>query len=394
MTNRERLLVNWVYYNPIGHAIEGFRVADGYRNAHPDMEIGVMINAAAGPELAECLPQIDHVYPVDVLEFTKPNGPYHGFEQVPQDWDYVFTDPRHDNPMGWDALDRCEREFRAYVRGRVLSKGYRIEGLSGKSRPLVLHLPDRAKEFATDFITVSAPVRISLLFGSGTEASRTPPTTFWRTLIEALSIEFPGVEIALLGAFKRGQGRSRTEGVTPEDIAGLEAAYPQVRDMFDKGLLNQLAICETCDLHISPHTGMSFAVQSVGVPWLCLTGGGTVETLFNGVPFISLFPTCERHPCHHPGYVTDPDRAKLPECVGRNKTNEPYLCQSEDALTARMGEIIEAAGRLIRSEISFHECLYQYQRKFQLRLGWKEDDWNFDGGRALLESDYIFRRQS
>ncbi len=34
---RQRLLISWVYYQPVGHAIEAYRAALAFRNANPDL---------------------------------------------------------------------------------------------------------------------------------------------------------------------------------------------------------------------------------------------------------------------------------------------------------------------------------------------------------------------
>src|SRR5581483_8515069 len=169
------------------------------------------------------------------------------------------------------------------------------EGFPGTQRaPLVLRLPESARQAAGTFVRPGAATRICLVFGSGTEASRTPPMSFWRALIRRLLAEFADLEIILLGALEA--GRSITQGVTRAALDALLAEFPQVKDGFDRGLVNQLAIAERCQLLISPHTGLGFATQCVGLPWLVLSGGWASETWLNGVPHVSIYPDCPRYP--------------------------------------------------------------------------------------------------
>ncbi len=61
----KRLLINWVYYPAIGHAIEAFRVAQAFRNRYPDYEIAVALNNQTATFLRDCVPCVDQVYGVD-----------------------------------------------------------------------------------------------------------------------------------------------------------------------------------------------------------------------------------------------------------------------------------------------------------------------------------------
>jgi len=110
MHTRKRLLINWVYYQPVGHAIEAYRYGQAFRNGSPDLEIAIALNARSAVELGRCLPAIDTVYPVNLEEFEQPFEGSASLDAIPQHWDYVFIDPRHDAPMGLDALDAFEIE--------------------------------------------------------------------------------------------------------------------------------------------------------------------------------------------------------------------------------------------------------------------------------------------
>jgi hypothetical protein len=55
----QRLLINWVYYHPIGHAIEAYRVAQAFRTSNPGLEIAVALNARTAVDLAPCVPAVN-----------------------------------------------------------------------------------------------------------------------------------------------------------------------------------------------------------------------------------------------------------------------------------------------------------------------------------------------
>jgi len=160
---------------------------------------------------------------------------------VPRDWDDVYTDPRHDAASEWEASDRFHAEARRHLRAPVVNHRWAVDGFPPTRKvPLRFDLPTAAGAFADAFVTPGRSPRISLLFAASSgHASRAPALRFWRTLIGALLAEFPGAEIVLLWAL-RGR-RTTTPGVTAADIAGLQQDFPEVRNAYDVGLLNQLA---------------------------------------------------------------------------------------------------------------------------------------------------------
>jgi hypothetical protein len=169
---------------------------------------------------------------------------------------------------------------------------------------------------------------------------------------------------------------------------GLVGEFPEVRDAFDLGLLNQLAIAERCALHVSPHTGMSFAVQSVGVPWLALSGGEMYEAVLNGVPFVGIYPACERYPCGP--WFDQVKNAMWPECRERHARNDIFLCMSNDWLLPRLPDIIQAARLLIERRLSYHECAQMHYDAMLPGLGAKAGDPVFFDWPDVVAVQFIF----
>lgn len=384
MTTQPRLLINWVYYRAIGHTIEALRLALQFRNANPGLHIAVALNAEGGVELGRCLPWLDAVYSIDVHA-----GP-RALEALPRDWDYYFTDPRHEAPMGDAALDACERAFRSHIRARLANAGWHTpDGFPSSQRsPLRFYLPAEATRFAAQFLARDAPVRISLLLGSGAEASRTPPMPFWRALLRGLADTFPGLEVVLLGAL--GRDRSATQGVSRGELDALLATFPFVRDGVDAGLLNQLALAERCQLHISPHTGMAFAIQCVGTPWLALSGADVAEYFVNGVPFVSVYPDCPRYPCGP--WFAPAKNPMLPECEARRAAGAPFLCLDAPQLAAKLPQILAAAQQLVRGELPYSVYAQRHYRAMLPRLGKLPGDHFMEGFPDVLTDDFAFER--
>jgi hypothetical protein len=391
--HKKKFLINWVYYQPVGHTIEVLRYVHNFHVVNPEIEISLAINARAGVDLAQCVPDVYQVFPVEVSEFEQPASRYPSLEQIPRDWDYYLVDPRHQNPMGQEALDRCEQEFRKHIRANAIADDWADWGtfpLQGRVTPLTLQLPAAAHQFAQDFLASPRKTRITLLFGSGSEATRTPPLSFWRKLIGRLSEEFDDLEIILLGASKAGQ--SITQGITKANINDLLSQFPQVRNGFDLGLLNQLAVVERCQLHISPHTGMSFAVQCVGTPWLVISGGDMGENTINGVPLVSIYPDCPYYPC---GPWLAPQRNPTqPECMERRKNGQPFLCLTQEALEPKLPQILVTAHQLVNQELDAVQCARQHYQAMLPRLGIQDGDPFLDGWPAVLSDDFVFKKDS
>ena len=58
----QTLFLNWVYYYPVGHAVEALKVAKGYHSANRKMKVSVLLNAETPVELAEACPWITRAY--------------------------------------------------------------------------------------------------------------------------------------------------------------------------------------------------------------------------------------------------------------------------------------------------------------------------------------------
>jgi hypothetical protein len=373
--SKESLLVNWVTFPPVGHAVEAFKVANAW-SRRTDLEISVALNHKSAVELAQCLDWVKRVYPIDLNEFENEGMPSATLNAIPRRWNYVFTDPRIRPNSDWPALNHFHDAFRKHVQAAHVNTGNDSHGFpTPKATPLKLVLPERSKNFAHDFINADASIRISLLFGTGTGSGcRNPPLPFWQELIRSLIRHFGDIEIILIGAL--GVERTHTLNVNAEELRLIESTFPQVRNAFDLGLLNQLAIAELCNLHISPHTGMSTAIQCVGTPWLVLSGGEYWEYVFNGVPFVCIYPNCPRYPCTN--LPNAEEREMLPDCHTAIETGATYLCMKDHELTSRIPEILDAAARLINKQPSYFKAINEHYQYLLDRIGEPEP------GSALL----------
>ena len=61
----ERVLVNFFYAYPVGHAVEALHYAHGHHRADPTREISVALNAETAVELADLCPCVQTAYAID-----------------------------------------------------------------------------------------------------------------------------------------------------------------------------------------------------------------------------------------------------------------------------------------------------------------------------------------
>lgn len=52
----QKLLINWLYFHPVGHAVEGLAAAAEYCAVNPNLEIHLVLNSRTPVELAQNCP--------------------------------------------------------------------------------------------------------------------------------------------------------------------------------------------------------------------------------------------------------------------------------------------------------------------------------------------------
>jgi hypothetical protein len=380
-----RLLVNWVTHPLVGMTVEGLRWVNAFRAENPQLQIGLLLNRDAPLALAQCLGALDCLYTVDATAstadrlLTEP--------ALPTYWDYVFSDPRNHAPTAHSDFRRIDEFLRSALPAAVFNQGWRRDALPAtRHRPVRLALPQAVQQSAAARLPADRRPIISMLHGSAAEASRTPAPDFWEQLIGALRERHPDAVVVLIGSLK-GSGQ-RTLGVDRSTLDALLASFDNMVDAVDLPLLEQLALAQLCDVHISPHTGMAFAIQCVGTPWLALSGAREVEYVFNGVPVASLYPTCDRYPCGD--WVGRSGYRMLPRCETLTRFGRPFECLSTAALGARMDEILDRVDDLIAGRIDYHAALRQHRVEIARRTDIPPGGNFLEGGEQVLAPDFLY----
>ena len=351
----ERLLVNYWYAHPVGHAIEALRYCLGYKAAAPALSVSVLLNEATPVELARCCPFLDGVYQVAYTTFDHPDGdPRAALATVPQTWDWIVDNHRemqegHNRFHGFRAFYDAARDYFVARLGRTWTGGEPPPYLPNQQ--LRLELPDASRAAARATIAGRPAVSV-VLAGHSNPRSFYPSAASWQLILGALAGRFPDAVFCLIGKLGSGQSRSKSTISRPE-LERVGASCPSV-DCFDRPLLEQLAIVEASSLFVSPHTGFGFAAVAVGTPWLTISGGQWHEMFFNGVPFHSVVPDTDRYPSFGWG-------APLPLVEADEDGEGPRtLSMSAARIRDDLPEIVDAAARLVAGRISYEQAHAAY----------------------------------
>ena len=374
-TERGRtLLLNWVYYRPVGHAAEALKVAKGYADANPGLRVSLLLNAETPVELAEACPWIERAYAIDTRDVAALEGATPSLRAVPCEWDYVATDERVvTSPFPfWPYLAAFHGVADAYFKARIW-KGPRFgrpyEGAPAyrPNATVRLELPEPARRFAARYAH-DGP-RIAVLPAGSKDQRVSPPLSWWTRLLRAVRAEVPGARVYVTGVSASAGGRTATAIYPRTALDRLFRASPNAVDCYDIGLWNQLALLEQCDMLIAPHSGFAFLAPCVGTPWLAISGSMWIESFFNDVPFYSMLPSCPLYPCV--GRMKD-------ACTRRLERDRSVLCMDPRQLTPRIPEVLAAMRLLLDPAFTYDDAVALRRR--QLREAGTERGrlWSFD----------------
>jgi hypothetical protein len=333
---RSRILVNHVYYSPIGHVVEAIRYARGFHDGNPGSEVHVALSDGAPWELCAGAPWIAGVYRIPVAD---PESCDLSIPEMPRHWDYIVDNnlmgledeqadlliadgkrPGDYEPSrGWEEeatiayYTRTDAELTARRgRGVLFPEMSLPRGLGYDAGAYAtLEVPADSRAFARRYAHYGPKICI-LPAGSG-PAAQYPGAESWIAVIGALRDRFPAARFYLTG--NRGGGRHRhltTTRYLDGGVARILASGDGLVDCYDIGLWHQVALLEACDLLISPHSGFSFLASCVGTPWLTISGGNWPEYFFNGVPFYSVLPANPDYP-YVGAYDYDYDGPVIPD---------------------------------------------------------------------------------
>lgn len=361
---RRTLLLNWVYYYPVGHAVEALKTARGLWNANENVEIHLLLNSQTPVELADACDWITRAYPIELDEFhDTENEDASCLRDIPNTWDFIVTDhrvttstfPFADPLRNFHNVAARRFQARQWQGGQHLLP--RAPGAPRYEPNATIRM--RVPESAARFVESLQPGRfnIAVVPGGSTPEPIYPAAAWWRQALSALEAELPDAHFFLTGK-SHADRRSSTAGFSTADIDSLTRASARVCSCYDVGLWNQLALLEWCDLLIAPHTGFAFLAPSVGTPWLSISGVRWPECYFNEVPFYCVLPECDKYPCW---------MEMLPGCVQRLAAAQTVPCMAEE-LPRRIPDLVNGARLLLSKDFSFEQAMALHQQRIEARF--------------------------
>jgi hypothetical protein len=358
------LLLNWVYYYPVGHAVEAFKTAKGLWNANENLEIHLLLNSRTPVELAGACEWITRAYPIDVDEFNETgNEDAACLRDIPTAWDFVVTDhrvttstfPFADQLRNFHDIAARRFEARRWRGGQHLLTRAQGAPRYEANATIRMRVPEAAREY-TERLDRGG-VNIAVLPGGSSSEAIYPGVAWWTVALSALEGEFPGARFFLTGK-SRADHQSRTAGFSRADVDRLTSRCNFVHDCYDVGIWNQLALLEWCDLLVAPHTGFAFLAPSVGTPWLSISGARWPECYFNDVPFYCVLPLCEKYPCW---------MEMLSGCVEDLAASRTVRCMDKD-LQGRIPDLVEGARLLLSGGFSFEQAMALHHSRIDERF--------------------------
>jgi len=356
---KERLLINYIYCHPVGHVVEALKHAKGYKSANKNLDVYLLLNARSAWELVKGCPWIKKAYAVDPYEVRKKKENASSLKKVPKLWDYVITDnraPKYSGPDdGWEIL-RCYEVTKDYFKARK-GKGFTYTSKDPSAQILPcnpnshidIQIPAKALKFAERYR--HSGLKITILPAGSGKPGRYPSIESWENIIKTFNKEFPDTKIYITG-FNKISKKTRTRAYTLDQIKNLVNKFDNVVNCYNIGLWNQLALIKNSDILVSPHTGFSFLAQTVGTPWLAISGWWWPEYILNDVKFYSALPDCKLYPCN-PGSP----------CDDKINAGKKADCMSDETIKKRISEIMKGAKLLMDKKFTYKKALSIHLKK-------------------------------
>lgn len=351
-----RLLINFVFAPPVGHAIEALHYAHGYHRADPDLQIDLAVHAATPYELANLCPYIQNVYPIDVDLIDPEFDPMSVLGGLPREWDWVVDDDRGHMEGLRQFFPGLARYYDACA--DYFTVGHPI-GFAGATPPdyagrtgFRLPLPEQNQQRARELLGTDG-TKIAVLPGGSAPRPYYPSVDSWTMILQALQERYPDATFCFLGKLAEDARTSTSFG--RDEFDRVRAGVNRSVEAVDIPLIDQLSTVAECDLLISPHSGFGMAALAVGAPWLTIAGNKWPEFYFPGTPFYSVLPDLDRFPCYTG--ISEPD----PPMVQDDGPRTPSM--SSERLRSDLAEIVSGAVKLIEDDWDLDAALEDHAER-------------------------------
>jgi ADP-heptose:LPS heptosyltransferase len=374
------LLVNWVYYRPVGHALEGLKVANGYFLGNDNLEVSVLLNSEMPFELVELCPWIKSVYTADVHELAERGSDADCLKAIPPVWDYIVSDDRliHSESSYTSELLAANHVIVDYLKARIW-KGCRQPAINDaplylKDAKMRFQLPQQGPGMIEKYNHPGLKVCI-LPAGSNSDHIY-PQSGWWISLMETITSSFPDVKFFVTGARTNQGNRSQSYTLSDDDVNMISESRDNSVNCFDIGIINQVVLLSHCDLLISPHSGFSFLASCVNTPWLAISGARWPEYFYNHIRFYSVLPSCTKYPCY---------TGMKKSCSENISYGKPVECMEPVQLNDKIPDIIDGIKKLINPGFRYHDSVKLYKSKVVAGKYPLSNFWTFDMSFSIID---------
>jgi hypothetical protein len=352
----KKLLLNYVYWSPVGHVLEAIKYARGFYESNKNIEISVILNKDSPLELIKLFPWIKKTYSIDLKSKNQ------NLEKFNKKWDYIVTDKRARDLYAMShEMKKFHEKFFKEVSPRIW-KGYTNYWKVGEESPLNYipntkispEIPKNTKKSIER--KIKSRKNICVLLGGSSSPGRYPPIDSWIDLLKKLKKRFPQYNLIITGVLKNNSGRTFTRAYGLKEIEKLKKAIPDIIDMYNIGLINQIELVKVSNLFISPHTGFGFISQVVGTPWLTISGGDWPEYFLNDTAFYSAIENLK----YYPAYTFQ----NKPSKHHRRKLRK-YLGFDDRNMRKRSKDILKGAKLLLEDKMDYKNSVKLHKMKLK-----------------------------
>ena len=354
-TKCKKLLIVWVYHPAVGHLVEALQVAANYYSANPKLEIHFLVNCKTPHVIGNYCDFISRVHPVQVHidginVVSIKSFKHHEFDYVifpkrfkhtPQDFPEPLLKANHFlqdyfKPKIWGGYNDTPSLDETALQENPYS-GFKINIPEDK---ITYNLPDAS----------GAPI-FSVMLKGASKQTKWPSFKTWKIILLHINKKYPEARFLITGVLKAHGDIHNSDFQLKNKVETFIASIPGAINCYDIGLENQLAIIQSSNIFIAPHTGFAFLAPCLGTPWLALSGGEWAEEMPAHMPFYSVLPGCNKYPCHGGDMKF--------ECKARVKLKQPIKCMS--SIDSKLDDILLGIEKLLDRHYSYDAAFKDYE---------------------------------
>ncbi len=349
---KKKLLINWVYHPPVGHAVEALKLAKGYSLANKKIDVYLLLNSDTPIELADACPWIKKTYAVSTAEVFKDGENAKCLKKIPKKWDYINNDNRAGLLVNANDREQLVKTQEVVQKIFVAKDSDSLPFV--RNAKTILPVSVKAKAFVKKFKHRGPAVTIML--GGAKGLRQSPSIEMWLKICMALERAIPNLKIYFTGVTRSDHNRTFTKDFTLDDVDYLVKNLKNAESAYNIGLMNQVALIKKCDVFLSPHTGFAFLASVVDTPWLEIATCRWPMYFLNDVPFYSILPKCDSYPSLD-------DRTR--ECDRLLREGKRVACVADSLVDQKIPEIVKGVKLLLDKNFTYDKAVKLHTRKIK-----------------------------